>query len=176
MPDIIQVEATILAAKYKLATLVDSNVVLISNGGVPVNDNYINYFNLNLQGLIYQDINKDYTSSTTNILYTRLNGLIGIPTTAQVNPGFQSQNIVINVTQNGSQAINHTYTQADLLDAGGGNWYLPYNLDATTIPLLLTINNVSTAFTFDETVIPSRVYGFASNSTQTIVLTVISTT
>lgn len=176
MPDAIQVESTILAAKYKLATLVDGNVNLILNGGTAVNTDYINYFSLNLQGLIYQDINKDYTSTTTNTLYVRLNGFIGIPTTAQIDPRFQSQTTTIVVEGGSSSAINYTYSQANLLDAGGGNWYLPYTVGANTVPIFLTINGVSTAFTFDETANPSRVYGFSNNLTQTIVLTVISTT
>jgi len=167
----------ILAGRFQRATLVNANRVLEAAGACPVGEHKINQLKNNIKALTYCVYNlNDLTSATFLSVYNCLSNIVGLHGSPVVDPHYQNPNYVINVTQTGSQAVNYTYTQADLLDAGGGNWYLPYNLDATTIPLLLTINNVSTPFTFDESVIPSRVYGFANNLSQTIVLTVISTT
>jgi len=167
----------ILAAQFQAANLINSNRVLMTMGGQPINKTKINQYRSLINDLSYLTYTlMDFTSDTFISIFDCLSNVVGLSGSPDINPNYQAPNTTINVIRTGSQAINYNYTQADLIDAGSGNWYLPFNLDAKFIPLSLEINGVSTAFTFDTTFIPSRVYGFASNSTQTIVLTVISTT
>ena len=71
-----------------------------------------------------------------------------------------------------------TKNQSNLVDAGGGNWYLPM-LDGSnnpfpsgTVALKVTSNGAGVQFIPDDTNSPPRLYGFANNATQTILLTV----
>lgn len=74
----------------------------------------------------------------------------------------------------GSGATVLIKSQTDLLDAGGGNWYLP-------LPEVVDVKNVVGAIyndisfngTLDRSVTPARYYGFPNNSLATIQITII---
>lgn len=95
MPTQSNVETTILNAEYKLATLVNNNLALINMGGLAIKEQFLTYFNLNLKGLIYLNNQANYVSTTTNTIYDRLNGFIGIPQGAVIDPSFQNSGITI---------------------------------------------------------------------------------
>ena len=91
-----------------------------------------------------------------------------------INPNYQSPNITLSITSTGSTPERLVFDQSNLIDADppNGNWYLPYAGSKTPIELL--INDVQTgAVQIDYSFTPARIYGFASNATQTIQLTVI---
>lgn len=92
MPQPSLIQQTILNAEYKIATLANTNLNLILNGGLAVKEDFINYFRLNLQGLKYQYGQSDYFSTTTVIIYDRLVGFIGIPAGVTVDPNYQNPN------------------------------------------------------------------------------------
>jgi hypothetical protein len=130
MPNQATIQTTILDAKYKLATLANSNLNLILSGGLAVNEPFINYFNLNLQGLIYQNDVEDYTSDTTIILYDRLIGFIGMPAGVMVDPNFQNPGITIIVDSpiGGTAPMDIPYTAFDsATQQGDGGRYIYYN-------------------------------------------------
>lgn len=177
MPTQQDAQNLILAAQFEAAELGNANRLLMIDGQVPRHEDKLNRFRLLIRGLSYLTYNlMDFTSDTFISVFDCLSNVVGLNGSPAINPNYQAPNTTINVINNGSQAINYVYTEANLLDAGGGNYYLPFNLDAKFIPISLEINGVSTAFTFDTTVVPFRIYGFANNLTQSIVLTVIGTT
>lgn len=178
MPEQSEIQQTLLNSTYSLSTLVNNNVNLILQGGVAIKTDFINWFNLNLQALTYQFAIGDFTSENTTIIYDRLNYFVGVPYGATVDNRFQNPAIIINNEPPYSPLIL-VRSQADLIDAGGGNWYLPFLNDAGQAivngsrPVSVTSNGISFTFQFDETVSPGRIYGFANNDTQTIIVTVI---
>lgn len=99
-----------------------------------------------------------------------------------VNPNYQPPaGTVINTPSVGSNIVMITKNQTNLIEdgAGSGNWYLPF-LDANNQPfaynikpLELTINGIGIALQPNYDFVPMRLYGFANNATQTIILTVI---
>lgn len=175
MPNQSQIQQTILNGSYALSTLVNNNLNLVNSGGLPIERDYISYFNLSLQGLIYQYQNLNYTSSTTVTLYQRINAFVGVPYGAQVDPNFQNSNIIINSESSGFEPITETFTEANLVDADppNGNWYLPVTLVNSQRVVSVTINNVGFTVTPDYTTSPARLYGFANNDSQSIVVTII---
>lgn len=167
----------ILAAQFQAANLINANGDLMTMGGQPINQTKINQYRSLINDLTYLTYNlMDFTSDTFLSIYDCLSNVVGLSGSPALNPNYQAPNTTINVIQTGGQATTYTYHETDLVDAGGGNYYLPFALDAKYVPLFLEINGVSTAFTFDTSVVPSRIYGFANNATQTILLTVIATT
>lgn len=73
----------------------------------------------------------------------------------------------------GATVTTLTFSQADLLDAGGGNWYLPLNIGVNQNPIFTTVDDESISTTYDKNPTPHRLYGFANNSTQVIKVTII---
>lgn len=73
----------------------------------------------------------------------------------------------------GGGSIPFTFTDANLLQDGNGSWYLPLVLPTGKSPVFTNVNGVSLATTYDTTFSPARLYGFANNSTQTIIVSVI---
>jgi hypothetical protein len=104
MPDQSSIEQTILNGKYSIATLVNNNLTLVNGGQLPIRTGFIDFYNLSLQGLIYQYSINDYTSSTTTALYDRINNFVGIPAGAQVDPNAQLPNTTIIVEGGGGTA------------------------------------------------------------------------
>jgi hypothetical protein len=100
-----------------------------------------------------------------------------------LNPNYQAPNVIIDITLPELATFDLYKTDVNLLDAGGGNWYLPFlnedgsALPSTYKPVLVTDNGVSFGYTFDGSVTPPRIYGFGNNSpTQNIVVTVVKAT
>lgn len=97
-----------------------------------------------------------------------------------VNPNYQS-NGSVTIVVDGSGTYTppiYYYSQADLIDADppNGNWYLEFvdeNGDPiyNEVPVSVISNGASFSFTFDQTFNPARIYGFATNATQTIEVT-----
>jgi hypothetical protein len=98
MPTETDIERTILNGSYALGTLTSNNYNLINRGALPVRENFIQFFRLNLQALEDQYELGDYTSSNTVTIYDRINSFIGIPANATLDPNFQNPGIVYNVT------------------------------------------------------------------------------
>jgi hypothetical protein len=98
------------------------------------------------------------------------------------DPNAQLPGTNITIVTTGSQAIDIPYNQGDLIDSGGGNWYLPLIDKGTGNPLpgdykpvLLTLNGVSFPTTYDSTFNPTRLYGFSDNGAATIIVTIVTT-
>lgn len=95
-----------------------------------------------------------------------------------VNPNYQPPSGEIIIIGGFAPTII-TKTQADLVDAGGGNWFLPFldnsevALPSGVIPVSVVVNGVSFTFTFDTTFTPPRIFGFGNNDVQVIVVTAI---
>lgn len=102
---------------------------------------------------------------------------------ATPDPNVQLPGTGIVIEISGPRAIDISYTEANLIDAGGGNWYLPL-IDTTTgnplpvdyKPVLLVVNGVSFAVTYDSTFSPTRLYGFTTNAGPQIIIVTIVTT
>jgi len=65
-----------------------------------------------------------------------------------------------------------SFTQADLINGGTEdepNYYLPFSATGV-VPSLITVNGVSIAYTVESGYTPPRIYGFANNDTQTIIV------
>lgn len=97
-----------------------------------------------------------------------------------VNPNYQPPAGTVVVVNEDFVPIVITKTQTDLIDAGGGNWYLPFldnnnaALPSGTVPVSIQVNGVGiSADGLDETFTPPRIFGFANNNTQIIVITAI---
>jgi len=79
------------------------------------------------------------------------------------------------------EAIDYAYDETYLVEDGedSGNWYLPYlkpddtAIPTGTVPIFVTIDNISNSMTFDDTFSPPRIYGFANNDPQSIVVTTL---
>lgn len=270
MPNQSLVQQTILNGQYSIATLINNNLNLTNKGNVPVKVYFIRWFSLNLRGLIYQDSISDYTSSVTTTIYDRINGFVGIPYGAQLDPNFQGDSggtpptIVLlagynsnkieftttdgspqfilsdyansyyplygnnpeiqvyldqsafdgdyqtapqitystpgdpttNITQilwdypvgvsgylqisgiapgsqqsgggSGSGAQTLQFNEGNLLDAGGGNWYLPLSVEPR-LPFAVLSNGVAISTTYDDTTSPARLYGFANDDSPQII-------
>lgn len=83
------------------------------------------------------------------------------------------------VVPDGAVPVKYYYDEGFLVDAGGGNYYLPFkkpdgsSFTVNNLPILVTINGVSFTWTYLNNVSPPRIYGFASNDPQTIEVTVL---
>ena len=102
-----------------------------------------------------------------------------------VNHNYQDPSgiIVVDVTEVPKPPFDIQKTEADLIDAGGGNWYLPL-LDESdnplvngAIPVSVTLNGESFTFTYSKNFTPPRIYGFASDDApQAIIVTLVIAT
>lgn len=179
MPTQQDAQNLVLAARFEAANLMEANRVLMTNGSVPIKENEINRFKLLIRALSYLTFTlQDFTSTTFLNIFDCLSNLIGLSGSPSLDPNYQAPNTVINIINDGSSAVTYAYDQTFLIDAGGGNYYLPFKkpdntLFTTQVPVQLTINGVSTVFTWDNTFNPSHIYGFANNLTQLIELTVV---
>lgn len=179
MPNANQVQQSILSAQLKLANLINANTTALMGGILSVEWGYIKRFNRVTKAVLRQYNLSDFTSVNFTIAYDCLLNLIGFDTTVNtIDPNFQNPAFSIGITIPFTPTILNK-TQANLIDAGGGNWYLPY-LDNSGVPIynnhvpvFVTTNGVSLVFTFDTTTIIPRIYGFANNASQTITVTVI---
>lgn len=76
-------------------------------------------------------------------------------------------------SQGGTGASRFTYDQTALL-FDGTQWYLPLMLPANLVPVSALTNGVGIPIdNYNQNFTPSRLYGFANDSTQVIVITVI---
>jgi hypothetical protein len=173
MPTQTDVQNLILSARLQRAALVNNNRVSISLGGQPVKLTEISQYKLTIKALQY--LLPDLTSDTFYAIYNCLTKLVGQSGVPSINPNYQAPNTTIIIEGGGSSAISYDYNQSDLIDADppNGNWYLPFFVDGE-IPVQLTINGTSTAFTWDA--VNNRIYGFANDDAQSINLTVVTTT
>lgn len=124
---------------------------------------------------IVADINDDTTLSLYKCLLKDL-GDYGATYTVDPSVKIPGQTVIIN--QDGVPPI--TRNQGDLIYVSDEiGYYLPFVDDDgnpfTTgmVPVLVQVNGVGTSVTFDSTFFPARIYGFANNATQTIVVTIV---
>lgn len=173
MPTLQQFQNVILSAELQMANLIEADRLKFVIGKTPTDAKEIDRYNNNILALSHQVYGRvDYTSLTTLSLYDCLNNLVGVDTsTATLDPNYQAPNTTIVIEQGGATTANLFFSEAQLVDSGGGNWYLPYSDPRT--PLLLLVNGVMVPINIDENFSPARIYGFASNSPQSIQLTVI---
>lgn len=166
-----QIQQTILSAQYLQATMTEANRVQLSVGNAIVPWAQIKRLNRNTIALQYQ-LNRGNFVTTT--LYDCLNSIIGVDLTNNtIDPNFQNPNIIIeDGGGSGFEPTIITFADTDLLDAGGGNWYLPWSNAGT--PVSVVDNLVSFTFQYDASVSPARIYGFSTNApVQVIVVTAI---
>ncbi len=179
MPNQANIQDAILNGDYKLATLVNNNLTLINSGGVAIKEPFITFFKLSIKGLTYRYDVADYTSSTAITLYDRVTALTGIPASATIDPNFQAPNTTIIIEATPDNVQSFIKSEADLIDDGFGGYYLPFlNGDdqpfaVGVVPIQLTVDGVGLALQPNYSFDPMRLYGFANNATQTIILTVI---
>jgi len=124
----------------------------------------------------------DYASDTALSFYNTMLEIAGLKYTDGVTPDPNAQvpSIIIVSPVNAPYEIRKS--AVDLIDAGGGNWYLPFlsetnvALPTGDIPVSVTLNGESFTFTFTTNFTPPRIYGFASNDApQAIIVTVVPT-
>ncbi len=178
-----EVQATLLSANYTMANLINANLLQMQKGNGLVSWATIRQYNRNIAGLAYCFEGGDYTSTQCTTLYNCLNGLIGINTsTATIDPNFVNPGIIIDVN-NPFAPLLLVRNQGNLIDADppNGNWYLPFLYDNSSpivnggVPVSVIVNGVSlSGWTFDETTVPGRIYGFPNNDAQTILVTVLN--
>lgn len=168
----------ITAARFQRATLVNANRVLQTVGAYPVGENKVDRLKNNIKALTYcvYSLN-DLTSATFLSVYDCLSKIVGLGTNPTIDPNYQNPHYTINVTAIAGGAVTYTYHETDLIDAGGGNYYLPFNFDITKfVPIELVTNGVGIPIQPDYNFTPMRLFGFANNATQTILLTIIGST
>lgn len=176
MPTQQQVINTILASQLKVANLVNDNLTTLSNGGLSVQWGYINYTQRAINAVSRQYNLQDYSSTGIILAYDTLLNLTGTYGIGILNPNAQIPGTTILIN-----SIKVSKTQANLIDAGGGNWYLPYldnsnqTIPSAYVPEYISINGVTlNGWTLNDSTVPPRVYGFANNDApQDIELTLI---
>lgn len=97
-----------------------------------------------------------------------------------VNPNYQSATVpvVINDTSGDSVAMIEK-DETNLISDGFGGYYLPFTDEdgnpflPNVVPIQITIDGVGIAIQANYDFYPMRLYGFANNAAQTIILTVI---
>lgn len=133
-----------------------------------------------IQGALFFLSIGDYVSDTAVYFYNTLLEIIGLkyPGDVVIDPNAQVPGIII--VNPPSTPVTYQYSEVNLLDAGGGNWYLPFLKPDTnafptgTIPIFMSVNGIQTsAINIDETFTPPRIFGFGGNYAQTILLTVV---
>jgi hypothetical protein len=170
MPTSSQISTTIFNGQTALGYLTNANYTLVSQGQEASKPDFVQWFRLNLQGLIDQYAIGDYTSSTTVTLFNRINTFVGIPIGATVDPAFENPNVTIIVNPPFTPTPPYVTTQASLIQDGNGVWYLPTPpLIANQIPVQVTVVGVlEYSFPPDMTNNNTRIYGFSDNSTAVI--------
>lgn len=180
MPTEAQVQNIILSAKARKTTLLQQNIEAFMAGFFGESWYSIKVLNLYTKAVQRQYNMGDYISANFLVVYDCLCKLLGPNVNgATIDPNFQNPNTTINIINEAGSVVTITKSQADLIDAGGGNFYLPF-LDANgdafatgVVPILLTVNGVGIPLQPDYTFTPMRLYGFSNNDTQVIELTVI---
>lgn len=114
MPNLSTLEDTILAAQYKMATLVNTNLNLINAGNLAINQLLISFLNLNILGLGYQINRPDYYSTTTVTIYNRLQDLIGFGNIPTFDNNFQNPKQEIIIVKNAPDPLVITYDDMTL--------------------------------------------------------------
>lgn len=171
MPTTTEVQTNILNAQQVVANLVNTNYTKLSGGNLNVNWSLINKYTRAINCVSRQYKLGDISSTNFITVYNFMVNFIGNTLSAPINSNAQASGFTIAIVP-----TIITKSQSNLVDAGGGNWYLPYLdnnsniLPSGIVPYSVTTNGVSFNFTYDTTTIPSRIYGFANNLTQTIIV------
>jgi hypothetical protein len=180
MPTQQSVQQTILSAQLLAANKTEANWVTLAGGGLTVKWGYVERITRLTTAVLRQYNLGDYVSANFTTVYDCLVSLVGLDTTVNtIDPNFQNPAFIIGIQTPFAPVILNK-TDSQLIDAGGGNWYLPF-LDNSgnpitngSVPVFVTDNGVSFTFTFDQTFSPARIFGFGNNvPVQTIVVTVI---
>lgn len=100
MPNPTQVNNAISGAQNAFSLRQNAELSLINTGNTPANEPEQTYLRLNIIAMIYQVNRGDYTSSVTNIIYSRLLSLIGFSGgVPYVDPNYQPSNTIIIITK-----------------------------------------------------------------------------
>jgi hypothetical protein len=127
--------------------------------------------------------NGDYAVSDDSALfYSYMLNIAGSQySTATPDPNAQLPGNII-IIDGSAVATDLYYDQSYLIDAGGGNWYLPLvdsisgSVPTGAKPILVTLNGDSFTPTYSENFTPTRLYGFSDNTgPKTITVTVVTT-
>ncbi len=137
MPNQADTQQTILNGEYSLGVLTNNNVDIVNMGGLPIRSAYIQWFRLNLQALQDQFGIGDYVSTVTTTLYDRINGFVGLPYNAELDPNYIQSGLVINVDET---VINTPIVQVPFTNTSGVgiNWQtdIPVGYSQTYAQLL----------------------------------------
>lgn len=182
MPNQSDIQTTILNGEYSLGILTNNNLTIVNSGGLEIKQSFIQWFRLNLQALQDQFNIGDYVSVTTQTIYDRINGFIGIPYNATLDPNYQAPNTTI-IIDGGGGTASFQYmnkTQDNLVyDAGIDSYYLPFlnnsgvGFPIGSVPISILLNGVQMEPALNTGFVPQRIYGFANNApTQIITVTV----
>ena len=163
-----EIQDAIFAAEYKVALLVDANAVALQGGNEDVQWGRINN--------AYMAINSVQSQYDVGIYDTPALGcllnFIGTDTANPINPNAQVGGITV-ITDGGFEPITTEYDQDDLIDFGGGNWYLPILITGTQRVVSVTSNGATIDENVNYTTSPAKIFGFADASAQVIVVTVV---
>ena len=181
MPTQSQVQQTILSAQYVMAVQSTGNANNMAAGFKSNGFGFLKKLYCYIQAVKRQYALNDFSSPNFLIVYNCLCKMVGMDTTVNtIDPNYQGPSFIIDVESPIFAPTILNKTEADLVDAGGGNWYLPYlDSDGNAIPggivpvAILSNNQSIPASGFDATTTPPRIYGFASNNSQTIIITSI---
>jgi len=180
MPNQAQVLQTILSAQLIAANKTNANGSTLSGGGLKVSWSFIDRIHVFTQAVLRQYNLGDYVSPEFLTVYDCLVNMVGLDTTVNtIDPNFQNPEFIIGVTTPFAP-IQIVRTQNNLIDAGGGNWYLPFvdnngnPFPSGAVPIFIEIDGIQlNGYTLDTSTIPARIYGFPNNDPQTIVVTII---
>lgn len=179
MPTQQQVQDKILAASLKAADMT-ANVLQAEENGLPNTGwSFIKQITRFITAVTREYTLGDYDSPNFLLAYDCLCKFTGEYGGGTIDPNFNYPGIIIDVTETFTPTPPYNKTQANLVyDSGAGQWYLPFldnngNLPPqNTVPVLVTTSASEGSFSFQfiDNVSPSRIYGFGSNDTQTIVV------
>lgn len=99
MPTLNEIQNVILTAQLKMANMINDNRTQLTVGNNVVAWANIKRYNRNIQALSYQLNRPDYTSTTTNMLYDCLSGLVGSTGATSLDPTYQPPNQSIIIEQ-----------------------------------------------------------------------------
>lgn len=124
--------------------------------------------------------NADYSSDDSLYFYTKMLEIAGTQySDATIDPNAQIPGVIIVLPPSSPLILHKTETNLIDADSPNGQWYLPFltdngnSIDNSIVPVSVKVNGETFTFTFSTNFIPPRIYGFANNDSQVIIVTAI---
>jgi len=168
------VQDVVNSAELKLANLILANGNALTAGALSVNWQLIIKANRGIL-CVQNQVNVGDTSSPNFLsAYACLQNFVGQYAGGAIDPNAQNPNTIINVTTPGFEPTVLDFTQANLVSDGQGGYYLPIIGGDGLVIVSVTSNGIGVEGLIpDYTVSPPKLYNFANNSNQAIIVTLI---